>query len=78
MTRPDNPYRKGSVMWAVMEGGLQGGFDGLPGWDDLTIRQIAEVLDTRVGTVQQAMSRIKAQTGYTVPHVAGGKGGGGQ
>ena len=52
------------MIWAVMEGD----------WEDLTPAQIAEVLDTRAGTVREAMRRIKKETGYVVPHVKGSQG----
>lgn len=68
MSRPVNPFRRGSVIWSVMEGGLQGEFDGLPGWADLTTAQIGEVLDTTAANVSAYLRRIRRETGYTVPH----------
>lgn len=66
--RPVNPFRRGSVIWSVMEGGLQGKFDGLPGWTDLTVTQIAEVLDITVESVCNCLWKVRKKTGYTVPH----------
>lgn len=66
--RPDNPYRKGTALWAVLEGGLQEVYDGLPGWSDLSARQIAEVLGAEKGTVQQALCRICAEADFQVPY----------
>lgn len=60
--RPEDPYRKGSLIWSVMEGD----------WEDLTARQIAEVLDSTPGSVRNCIQRIKRETGYDVPHVRGG------
>ena len=51
-----------------MEGGLQGEFDGLPGWADLTVAQIGEVLATTAATVSAYLRRIHKETGYAVPH----------
>lgn len=59
MDKPKNPYRKGSLIWSVMEGD----------WEDLTVRKIAEVLDSVPNTVYSTISRIKKETGYDVPHV---------
>lgn len=69
MPRPTNPHKKGTLIWSLMEGGLQGEFDGLPGWDDLTIAQIAEVMDAEYGNVNWGLWQIKKETGYCVPHV---------
>lgn len=66
--RPVNPFRRGSVIWSVMEGGLQGEFDGLPGWEDLTVTQIGEVLDVTANRVSNYLLRIRKETGYAVPH----------
>ena len=66
--RPANPFRRGSVIWGVMEGGLQGEFDGLPGWADLTVSQIAKALDVTAANVSVYLCRIRKETGYTVPH----------
>lgn len=66
MERPTNPYKHGSIIWSLMEGGLQGEFDDLPGWDDLDMYQIAEVLDCMYFTVQASFSRIEKETGYHV------------
>ena len=66
--RPMNPFRRGSVIWSIMEGGLQEDFDGLPGWSDLVAAQIAEVLDVDDTIVSNFLYRIRKKTGYTVPH----------
>ena len=66
--RPVNPFRRGSVIWSVMEGGLQGEFDGLPGWADLTVAQIAEVMDVTATRVCEILYRVRKKTGYAVPH----------
>lgn len=58
--KPTNPYKKGSTIWKVMEGD----------WEDLTVRQIAEVLDVKYSTVRTCITRIKRQTGYDVPHIS--------
>lgn len=71
MERPTNPYERGTLIWSLMEGGLQSEFDGLPGWDDLTISQIAEVVDSTYYSVQASLSRIKRETGYEVPRAKG-------
>lgn len=56
--KPENPYRKGSIIWSVMEGE----------WGDLTAHQIAEVLDTTRNTVYSMISKIRKDTGWAVPH----------
>ena len=56
--KPENPYRKGSIIWSVMEGE----------WGDLTANQIAEVLDTTRNTVCSMISKIRKDTGWAVPH----------
>lgn len=58
MDKPKNPYRKGTTIWSVMEGD----------WEDLTLKQIAEVLDVLPSTVSESMRRIRVKTGYVVPH----------
>lgn len=70
MEKPNNPYtkyiqndkrgKKISVLWSVFEGD----------WEDLTTSQIAEVLNVAPGTIQNCLRRIRAETGYTVPHAA--------
>lgn len=57
MDKPENPYRKGSIIWKVMEGD----------WEDLTVSQIAEVLDTPPQTISDNIRRIRVKTGYIVP-----------
>ena len=56
MTKPENKYKRGSVVWSVMEGD----------WEDLTVPEIAEVLNTSPKTVLRAIHRIKKETGYEV------------
>lgn len=56
--KPINPYRKYSVIWSVMEGD----------WEDLTVDQIAEVLDKKPKTIQECIWKIKYKTGYSVPY----------
>lgn len=70
MEKPNNPYtkyiknnkrgKKISVLWSVFEGD----------WEDLTTSQIAEVLNVAPGTIENYLRRIRAETGYTVPHAA--------
>ena len=60
MTKPENPYRKGTILWNLMEGD----------WADLTAGQIAETLDTTRASIRSALYRIKMDTGYIVPHRA--------
>lgn len=55
MGKPKNPYREGSIIWSVMEGD----------WEDLTVKQIAEVLPS---AASENMRRIRVKTGYVVPH----------
>lgn len=58
MDKPKNPYRKGSVIWSVMEGD----------WEDRTVTQIAEVLGTAPNNISTNIFMIKKKTGYNVPH----------
>lgn len=58
MDKPKNPYRKGTLIWSVMEGD----------WDDLTVPQIADVLGTEPQNVSEYIWQIKKKTGYKVPH----------
>lgn len=58
MGKPKNPYREGSIIWSVME----------DDWEDLTVKQIAEVLDVLPRYVAESMRRIRVKTGYVVPH----------
>ena len=41
-------------------------------WEDLTVKQIAEVLDVLPSTVSESMRRIRVKTGYVVPHAGRG------
>lgn len=64
--KPANPYKKGSVIWSIMEGD----------WEDLTAAEIAEVLSTTMNSVWSCIGKIKRETGYVVPHArekTGGK-----
>lgn len=63
----DIPFRPSSVAYQVMLGSLQGGEEG--GWADLTVQEIAEVLNTKCQQVQNALWVIKRKTGYSVPHL---------
>ena len=48
MEIPANPYRKGSMIWSVMEGD----------WEDLTVDQIAEVLFTSPEVISRNIFRL--------------------
>lgn len=61
LKKPQNPYRKGTLTWSVMESD----------WEDLTVAQIAEVLDVQTKKIYEAIQKIKAETGYLVPHARG-------
>ena len=65
MDKPENPYNKGTRIWSVMEGD----------WEDLTVPQIAEVLDTTPSTINSYIVMIKKKTGYKVPHKRRKRGG---
>lgn len=65
------PFEKGTVAYLVMLGSLQGGEEG--GWADLTIGEIAQVLDVHYDTVGAAIRKIRQKTGYEVPHMSGWK-----
>lgn len=66
MERPKNPYRKGSLIFAIMEGALEGEFDGKAGWEDMTVAQIAKMFGKRRDSVFSTISRIRKETGYEV------------
>lgn len=59
MEKKPNPYRKGTMIWALYE----------EDWSDLTIEQIAEVFSTSEQSVIMSMRQIIKQTGYRVPHM---------
>lgn len=59
--KPVNPFKKWSIVWQVMEGD----------WEDLTINQIAEVLDVHPGTIYGSVRQIRLRTGYCVKHKIG-------
>lgn len=59
--KPENPYRKWSTIWSVME------LD----WEDRTVTQIAEALYTTPSNVSNCIARIKRETGYIVPRKRG-------
>lgn len=61
MDKPKNPYRKGSLIWSVMEGD----------WEDLTVTQIAEVLGAMPNSISSNIAAIKRETGYDVPRASG-------
>lgn len=69
MTRPKNPYRKGTMIHALMEGALEGEFDGKAGWEDMTTEQIAELFGRSRDTIASTMSRIRRETGYEVQYI---------
>lgn len=75
MDRPENPYQKGTLIWTLMEGGLQGEFDGKAGFEDMTIREIADMFETTYSTVQATLQRIKKETGFRVPRRRAARGG---
>ena len=56
MTKPENKYKHGSIIWSVMEGD----------WEDLTVPEIAEILNTSPQTVLRAIQKIKKDTRYEV------------
>ena len=64
MIKPENPYEKGTLSWNLME----------DDWSDLTVRQIAEVLDVQPSSIYCALKRIQRRTGYAVPHQDGNQG----
>lgn len=68
MTRPKNPYRKGTMIHALMEGALEGEFDGKAGWEDMTLKEIAETLGKSERSVESTLSRIWYDTGYDVAY----------
>lgn len=55
--------------YMVLKGSLEGGKDG--GWADLTISEIAEVLNRPYTAIHSAIKRIRENTGYEVPHADG-------
>lgn len=57
--RPKNPYREDTLLWDVFMGD----------WEDLTVTQIAEVLDKEPKQIRTAIQVIYQDTGYAVPHV---------
>lgn len=72
--RPENPFRPGGVAFSVMEMALQGEFDGLPGTDDLTVSDMADVLGVGRGNVYTAIEAIEKRTGYIVPYIKSKRG----
>lgn len=68
--RPKNPYREGSLTYAIMEGALEGEFDGKAGWEDMTAKQIGEVFGVRRrDTITSIISQIRRETGYEIKYV---------
>ena len=61
--KPENPFRAGTLIWAVMEGD----------WEDLTVNQIAEVLDTTPQQISVYIAIIKRKIGYAIPRLRKGK-----
>ncbi len=60
MYRPINSYTKtrAPICYALLESN----------WEDLTVREIAEVLDYPVQSVRNAIKDIYKKTGYRVPY----------
>lgn len=56
MTKPQNPYQKGSMIWKLYEGD----------WADLTAAQIGEVLGTTRSRIHNMMYEIKRGTGWKI------------
>ena len=50
-------YEKGSLNWALMTGD----------WEDLTVSQIAEVLDEDKDVIKSRIYEIKKKTGFDIP-----------
>lgn len=61
MAKVNNPFKPSTVAWKLLE----------DDWSDLTVRQIAEVLDVQPDTVHRAIRAIRKETGYEVPHKVG-------
>lgn len=59
--KPNNPYRKGSLIWSLMDGDFS----------DLTVAQIAEVFDATVMSIRDAIWKIRHDTGYDIPRTDG-------
>lgn len=69
MEKPSNPYtkyiqndaggKKISILWSVFEGD----------WEDLTVPQIADVLNVAPSYISECIYRIKRDTGYIVPYI---------
>lgn len=57
--KPECPYNPKSLRGALF----------LEDWSDLTVMQIAEVMNKDVKTVYQAIRDIRERTGYQVPHL---------
>lgn len=65
MDKPENPYRKGTLIWSVMEGD----------WEDMAVSRIAETLCTTPQNISVYIWQIKNKTGYKVPHKIRKRGG---
>lgn len=58
MTKPKNPYKRGTLIWALLE----------DDWSDLNVYQIAETLGYKPNSVRCAMYEILKDTGYRVQY----------
>lgn len=63
MDKPKNPYKSGTAIYRLMD----------EDWSEMTRYEIAEALHTSSRTVACALTKIKDETGYCVPHFDGRK-----
>lgn len=56
--KPDNPYRKESICWKLVE----------QDFSTYTVDQIADELFTDPENIRKMMHKIKQKTGYVVPY----------
>lgn len=59
MDKPENPYRKDSILWRLFEGD----------WSGKTLEQIAAELFVEEHSLYSLMSTIKSKTGYRVAYI---------
>lgn len=59
MDKPENPYRKDSILWRLFEGD----------WSGKTPEQIAAELFVEEHSLYSLMSTIKSKTGYRVAYI---------
>lgn len=64
MEKPENPYKKGTLIFDIMEGD----------WEDLTVPQIAEVLYASPKLIWKYIRKIENETGYRVSRTKGSPG----